>query len=486
MKNFLRDDFMLKSETAKILYFGAAKNMPITDYHCHINPKDIAENKKYNNIAEIWLTCGDHYKWRAIRTNGYDEKFVTGNASDYEKFSAWANTLPKCIGNPLYVWAHMELKKYFGYDESLTPETLDKVWNLCNEKLQLHGMNARQIMRDSNVKLICTTDDPADSLEYHKIIKDDKDFDIQVLPAFRPDKGLHIEKPGFKEYIKKLSEVSGVEITCMNSLFDAYKKRLDYFVGMGCKTADNGFENVPFIRNRNRETSGTTAGGVLKKALNSLNSLNNQEISQEESDIYKTELMLFLAEEYHKRNLVMQIHFGVSRNNSDRLFKLYGPDAGADGIGGYNCVMNLSKLLGELDKKNVLPKTVLYSVNPTDNAALAALIGCFQNNDCGIKPNGTGKLQHGSAWWFNDNNSGMREQIINLANNSLLANFIGMLTDSRSFLSYTRHDYFRRILCDVVGDYAESGEYPDDISYLSKIVSDVCYNNANDYFGFVI
>ena len=474
MKNFLCDDFMLKSETAKILYHETAKNMPITDYHCHINPKDIAEDKKYNNIAEIWLTCGDHYKWRAIRTNGYDEKYVTGNASDYEKFSAWANTLPKCIGNPLYIWAHMELKKYFGYNGNLNAGTLDTVWDLCNEKLQ--NMSARQIMRDSNVKLICTTDDPVDSLEYHKIIKTDKDFDIRVLPAFRPDKGLHIEKPGFKEYINKLSEASGVEITCMNSLFDAYSKRLDYFVSLGCKTADNGFENVPF----KRETSDITDGKVLKKAL------NDQELSQDEIDIYKTELMLFLAEEYHRRNLVMQIHFGVSRNNSDRLFKLYGPDAGADSIGGYNCIINLSKLLNELDKKNILPKTVLYSINPTDNAALVALMGCFQNNDCNIKSGGTGKLQHGSAWWFNDTNTGMREQLINLANNSLLANFIGMLTDSRSFLSYTRHDYFRRILCDIIGGYVENGEYPDDIDYLSKMVSSICYNNTNDYFGFGI
>ena len=476
MKSFLSEDFMLKSETAKILYFNSAENIPITDYHCHINPKDIAEDKKYSNIAEIWLTCGDHYKWRAIRTNGYDEKYVTGDASDYEKFSAWANTLPKCIGNTLYIWAHMELKKYFGYTGSLNAENLDYVWNLCNEKLTSRDniMSARSIMKNSNVKLICTTDDPADSLEYHKMIKADKSFDIRVLPAFRPDKGLHIEKPGFVEYIKKLSETSQTDITDMKSLFDAYSKRLDYFVSLGCKTADNGFENIPF----RRENSDITADCVLKKAL------DNQKLSQEETDIYKTELILFLAGEYHKRNLVMQIHFGVGRNNSDRLFKLHGPDAGADNIGGFNCISQLSKLLNELDKNNILPKTVLYSINPTDNAALVALMGCFQNNDCDIKPGGTGKLQHGSAWWFNDNNTGMREQLINLANNSLLANFIGMLTDSRSFLSYTRHDYFRRILCDVIGDYVESGEYPNDMSYLSSMVSDICYNNTNNYFGF--
>jgi len=477
MKSFLHEDFMLKSETAKILYHEYAKNPPIIDYHCHINPKDIAEDKRYNNIAEIWLTCGDHYKWRAIRANGYDEKYITGGGSDYEKFSAWANTLPKCIGSPLYIWAHMELKKYFGYDGNLNSETLNNVWDLCGEKLRNDkSMSAREIIKKSNVKLICTTDDPADSLEYHKLIKNDKSFDVQVLPAFRPDKGLHIEKDGFIEYINKLSEVSGVEINCMNSLFDAYSKRLDYFVSTGCRTADNGFEHVPFIR----DTAHFTADGALKKAL------NNKELNMAEIEIYKTELMLYLAEEYHKRGLVMQIHFGVGRNNSSRLFKIYGADAGADSIGGYACIQSLSLLLNELDENNVLPKTVLYSINPADNAALVALMGCFQNNDCGITPDGTGKLQHGSAWWFNDTNTGMRDHLINLANNGILANFIGMLTDSRSFLSYTRHDYFRRILCGVIGDYVENGEYPDDIGYLSQVASNICYHNANNYFGFGI
>ena len=470
-KNFINEDFMLKSETAKYLYHEKAKNMPVIDYHCHINPKDIAEDRKYNNIAEIWLTCGDHYKWRAIRANGYGEEYITGDASDYEKFSAWANTLPKCIGNPLYIWAHLELKKYFGYNGDLNAGTLDKVWDLCNEKLK--NMSARQIIKDSDVKLICTTDDPVDSLEYHKKIKSDASFDTRVLPAFRPDKGLHIEKPGFTEYISKLSEACNIEIKDFRSLCDAYIKRLDYFVEHGCKTADNGFEHVSYFR-----VSAEHADDLFKRVL------NDQKFDPAEAEIYKTELMLFLAEEYHKRNLVMQIHFGVGRNNSDRLFKLYGPDAGGDNIGGYNCIYNLSKLLNELDKKNILPKTVLYSINPTDNAALVALMGCFQNNDCGIEPNGAGKMQHGSAWWFNDTNTGMRDQLINLANGGLLANFIGMLTDSRSFLSYTRHDYFRRILCDIIGGFAENGEYPGDSGYLSEIVGDICCSNANGYFGF--
>ncbi|MCL2095945.1 MAG: glucuronate isomerase [Oscillospiraceae bacterium] len=479
MKKFIGEDFMLNSETARLLYFETAKNMPVIDYHCHINPKDIAEDKKYNNISEIWLTCGDHYKWRAIRSNGYGEEYITGNASDYEKFSAWANTLPKCIGSPLYVWAHFELKTYFDYCGNLNPGTLDEVWNLCNEKLK--NISARQIIKDSKVKLICTTDDPADNLaEHRKILEENRNqkFETRVLPAFRPDKGLHIEKPGFSEYIEKLSEASGIEIKDKNSLFEAYIKRLDYFVSLGCKTADNGFENIPF----KRETSDINLDGVLKKALNNKDFM----LSQDETDIYKTELILFLAEEYYKRNLVMQIHFGVGRNNSERLFKLWGADAGADSIGGYNCIESLSKLLNQLDKNNRLPKVILYSINPADNAALVALMGCFQNNDSALNiiPGGAGKMQHGSAWWFNDTNFGMREQLTNLANGGLLANFIGMLTDSRSFLSYTRHDYFRRILCDVVGAYAENGEYPGDLEYLSEIISDICYNNTNNYFGF--
>ena len=469
MKNFLNKDFMLKSETAQFLYHKTAADLPIIDYHCHINPKDIAENKRYGNLAEIWLTCGDHYKWRTIRANGYGEEFVTGNASDYDKFKAFAYTLPKCIGNPVYVWAHMELKKYFGYNGVLNADTCDAVWNLGLEKLK--SMSARDIIKTSKVKLICTTDDPADALEHHAAIKADTNFNTHVLPAFRPDKGLHIEKPGFADYIKILGQAGGVEIgNNFNALCDVYIKRLDYFAGLGCKTADNGFESIPFKRGK--------AGVVFAKMI------DGATITQDEIDIYKTELFLFLAREYCKRGFIMQIHFGVGRNNRDRLFAAYGADAGADSIGGFNCIGELSRILNALDKTRELPKTILYSVNPADNAALVSLMGCFQTDGGGITAGGAGKMQHGSAWWFNDTNTGMREQLINLANGGLLANFVGMLTDSRSFLSYTRHDYFRRILCDVIGDYAENGEYPADLDYLSKITADVCYNNVCDYFGF--
>ena len=468
MKNFLHGDFMLKSRAAQILYHETAADLPIVDYHCHISPKDIAEDRKYNNLAEIWLTCGDHYKWRVIRANGYGEEYVTGDAGDYDKFAAFAETLPKCVGNPVYIWAHMELKEYFGYTGILSGETCDLVWNLGLEKLS--GMSARDIIKKSGVRLLCTTDDPADTLEHHKAIKADAGFGTQVLPAFRPDKGLHIEKPGWAGYIKALGEAADISIDNFNALCDAYIKRLDYFESLGCRTADNGFESIPFKRGNADAVFGKVLGGG--------------ELTQCEIDIYKTELFLFLAREYYKRRFVMQVHFGVGRNNSARLFRAYGPDAGADSIGGFNCIHQLSMLLNELDSSGELSKTILYSVNPADNAALVALMGCFQNNDCGIEPGGTGKMQHGSAWWFNDTNTGMRDQLINLANGGLLANFIGMLTDSRSFLSYTRHDYFRRILCDVLGDYMENREYPADLDSLAKIAEDICYNNVCDYFGF--
>ncbi|MCL2099485.1 MAG: glucuronate isomerase [Oscillospiraceae bacterium] len=470
MKTFLHENFMLKSETAQILYHETAAALPIIDYHCHIDPKDIAENKQYKNLAEIWLTCGDHYKWRAIRANGYAEKYVTGDADDYDKFKAWANTLPKCIGSPLYIWAHTELKKYFGYGGVLNAGSCDLVWNLGLEKLK--SLRARDIIKQSNVKLICTTDDPADTLEFHKAIAADQSFKTAVLPAFRPDKGLHIEKPGFAAYLEKLGEAANFPINSFDDLCGSYIKRLDYFAAAGCKTADNGFENIPFRRG--------DAGAVLKKALSD----GTGGLSQHEIDIYKTELFLFLAREYRKRGFVMQIHFGVGRNYRDRLFDSYGPDAGGDGIGGFNCIQALSKILNELDKTDELTKTVLYSINPVDNTALTALMGCFQTGGPGIFEGGTGKMQHGSAWWFNDTNKGMREQLTGLADGGLLANFVGMLTDSRSFLSYTRHDYFRRILCDVLGDYAEAGEYPRDIVYLSEITKNICYNNTRDYFGF--
>jgi len=456
-------DLLLKTQAAKELYHAYAAKLPVIDYHCHINPADIAEDRRYDNIAQIWITCGDHYKWRAVRGNGTDEEYITGGASDYEKFEAFARAMPKLIGNPLYIWAHMELKRYFGFHEPLDLSNAKKAWNCANERLRDKNMSARGIMASSDVRLICTTDDPSDSLEHHKSIAGDGSFDIKVLPAFRPDKSLHIEKDGYAEYMQKLAQSAGTEIRSLSDLFSALQKRLDFFVNMGCKTADNGFEAIPFQRG--------DAGIAFKKAL------EGKFLTQEEISIFKTELFIFLAEEYHKRGLVMQIHFGVSRNNSSRLYGSIGSDAGADAIGNYNCIMNLTHILNALDTKGVLPKTVLYSINPNDNAALGALIGCFQDSSA------AGKLQHGAAWWFNDTNLGIRAHLYNLAESALLGNFIGMLTDSRSFLSYVRHDYFRRILCDVIGGFVENGEYPD-TPYLYEMIRNICFANASEYFGF--
>ncbi|MHC1693948.1 MAG: glucuronate isomerase [Eubacteriales bacterium] len=470
MKQFMGEDFLLGSDTAIKLYKNYAADMPIIDYHCHIDPSQIASDKRFDNMAQIWLTCGDHYKWRAIRTAGYAEEYVTGNASDYEKFRAFACTLPLCIGNPLYHWAHMELRKYFGYDGILSESTCDEVWEKCNARLREDDMSVRSIIRRSNVKLICTTDDPVSPLADHKSIAADKSFDTKVLPAFRPDRVMNIGVPGWRDYIAQLSDASGIRIDGYNSLLAAYVRRLDYFAENGCLTADHGFQGVSFHRAEDSEQ----VARIFAKAL------SGSTISVEEAEIFRTELNLFFGRQYSARGWIMQLHFGVSRNNSSRLFASFGPDAGGDAIGCFDAVLPVTRLLNELDMTGELPKTVLYSINPNDNTAIDALIGCFQGG--GVKY----KLQHGSAWWFNDNISGMRDQMMQLANNSLLAGFIGMLTDSRSFLSYTRHDYFRRILCDVIGGYVERGEYPADMEVLGGMVRGICYNNTAEYFGFKI
>ena len=466
MKKFLADDFLLSSPTAVYLYKNYAKDQPIIDYHCHINPRDIALNVSYENMAQIWLTCGDHYKWRAIRTVGYDESYVTGDRSDYEKFRAFACAMPSLIGNPLYHWAHMELRKYFGCKLILCEENCDEIWEFCNKKLADPALKVRSIIENSKVEVICSTDDPSDTLEYHAAIAADNSFKCKVLPTFRPDKGFAVDKPGYAAYIASLAKACGTDIADFDSLTAAYLTRLDHFAAHGCRLADHGFEGVPFRRAECKCELDT----AFKKAM------SGEALTQEEIDAFKTELFLLLSREYSKRGWTLQIHFGAGRNNSDKLFKSYGADAGGDAIGNYNCIMPVSRLLNALDVEDTLPKTILYSLNPIDNTAIDALIGCFQG---GIR----GKLQHGSAWWFNDNISGMKEHLTGLANNSALGCFVGMLTDSRSFLSYARHDYFRRILCDFVGEKLENGEYPD-IEIAGKIVADICYGNANAYFGF--
>lgn len=469
MKPFMDENFLLSTPMAQELYQKYAKPMPIIDYHCHINPAEIAENHRFSNITEAWL-YGDHYKWRAIRACGYEEKYVTGGVSDYERFKAWACTMPRLIGNPLYHWTHLELKTYFGIDYPLNEKTCDEIWNQCNEKLRGEDFSVRDIIRRSGVTLICTTDDPSDDLRYHKAIAADASFKTKVLPAFRPDKGVNIELPGFSEYIRgALSEAAGIQITDLDSLLAAYVQRIDYFEALGCKTSDHGMGSIPFSYAESDEVN-----RILKRAL------AGEQLTWEDCDKYKTYMLLFFAKEFSKRDMVMQLHYGVIRNNSDRNFASLGADTGFDTIAGYSCTTKLLSLLNAFEKEDALPKMVLYSLNPCDNAAIDAACGCFQGNDRGIRS----RLQHGSAWWFNDHLEGMRQQLRDFASTGVLANFIGMLTDSRSFLSYTRHDYFRRILCDYIGDLVEKGEYPNDKETLGKMVSDISFNNTKEFFGF--
>ena len=465
MKKFMDEEFLLTTETAKKLYHEYAEVMPILDYHCHISPREIYEDRKFENITQVWLG-GDHYKWRQMRSNGVEEKYITGDATDREKFQKWAETLEMAIGNPLYHWSHLELKRYFGYEGYLCGDTAEEVWNLCNEKLQ-NGMSARELIRMSNVTLVCTTDDPVDSLEWHKKIAEDETFDVQVLPAWRPDKAMNLEKPDYLTYLAALSEVSGVEIKSFANLLEALKNRMDFFEACGCSVSDHGLIYVMYAPATEEEVEAIFAKRLSGKA-----------VTTEEEMRFKTACMVALGREYHKKNWVMQLHYGVKRDNNTKIYGNLGPDTGVDCINNYAPSAEMADYLNALAKDDQLPKTILYSLNPTDNASIGTIIGCFQDSSC------IGKIQQGSAWWFNDNKTGMQEQMISLANLGLLGNFVGMLTDSRSFLSYTRHEYFRRILCELIGGWVENGEYPEDYKTLEKIVKGISYNNAVRYFGF--
>lgn len=468
MKPFMDKDFLLSTDTAKKLYadYADMKHIPVLDYHCHINPQEIYEDRQFENIAQVWLG-GDHYKWRQMRTNGVDEKYITGDASDREKFQKWAETMPKLIGNPLYHWSHLELRFYFGYEGNLNGDTAEEVWNLCNAKLQSPELSVRNIIKKSNVKLICTTDDPVDTLEWHQKIKADESFDVQVLPAWRPDKAMNIEKPEFADYMAKLSAVSGIEIKDIESLHAALENRMDYFDANGCSVSDHGVEYVMYA-----PADEAVIDEIFKKRLAG-ETLTNEEIRQ-----YKTAYMLFVAKQYHKRNWVMQLHYGCKRDNNAYMYKQLGPDTGYDCINNYAPAAELADFLNCLSATDEIPKTIIYSLNPNDDATIGTIIGCFQGG--GVK----NKIQQGSAWWFNDHYVGMTNQMKSLANLSCLGNFIGMLTDSRSFLSYTRHDYFRRIVCEMVGNWVENGEYPNDEKLLGEIIKGISYNNAVEYFGF--
>lgn len=466
MKKFMDENFLLQSETAVRLYHDFAKNMPIIDYHCHLNPREIAENKKYRNITEI-LLGGDHYKWRAMRFNGIEEQYITGNAPDKDKFMKWAETMSYCIGNPLFHWTHLELKRFFGIDAVLSPETAEEIWDQCNEMLQKDEFTARSLIRRSNVKVLCTTDDPTDTLEYHDAIVGDKSFDVKVLPTFRPDKGINIEKPGFAEWLAKLSKVSEIDIRSLEELKTALSRRLEFFHSRGCRLSDHALEPVVYM-----ESTDTEAAVILQKAL------TGADLGADEIMKYKTNIMVFLGSRYNKLGWAMQLHLSCLRNNNHRQFKLLGPDTGFDAIDDSSLAKPLSQLLDKINDVDSLPKTILYGLNPRDNELLSAMAGCFQGD--GIP----GKVQFGSGWWFNDQKDGMERQMTALAHTGLLSRFVGMLTDSRSFLSYTRHEYFRRILCNIIGQWAENGETPNDLSLLGKMVKDISYKNAEIYFNF--
>ncbi len=464
MKPFMDEDFLLSTETAKKLYHEIAEQMPIIDYHCHINPQEIAEDRKFDNISQVWLG-GDHYKWRVMRAAGTTEDKVTGDADDREKFRAFAATMPQLIGNPLYHWSHLELQRGFGITEPLTPDNADEIYDKCNEILK--GYSARSLMEKFNVKAICTTDDPVDDLHWHDMIAADESFSIKVLPAFRPDKAVNIEKPGFDAYIQKLSGVVGRELTSAEDVAAALCERIDYFNAKGCLCADHGLDYcmyaAPDAAAANEAFALAMSGKKPEKAL---------------ADAYKTLVTIACAKKYTELNWVMQIHFGCLRDNNKPQFAKLGPDTGYDAVNSQSGVENVAPLLNAFAENDGLPKVILYSLNPVDNTAIATIMACFQGG--GI----AGKMQQGSAWWFNDNRPGMRQQLTDLASNGVLGRFVGMLTDSRSFLSYTRHEYFRRVLCELLGEWVESGQYPSDEKQLRKLVEDLCYNNTNEFFRF--
>jgi len=466
MKKFMDKNFLLENKTAQKLYFNFAEKMPIIDYHCHINPQEVYENRKFDNITQAWLG-GDHYKWRMIRSNGIDESEITGDADDRTKFQRFAEALELAIGNPMYHWTHLELQRYFGFNKPLNGETAQEAWDTCNAVLAREDMRVRDIIKMSNVKVIGTTDDPADSLEWHKKLLEDETFDCKVVPSFRPDKAVNIDKEGFSEYIGKLSEVAGKEITNLPELLSVLEERIDFFHSLGCRASDHGMDYVACVPATIKE-----ADEILKAAL------SGKAVSVEQAEKYKTVLMLFFGTQYKRRDWVMQIHYSVFRNTNTKKFKELGADTGFDTISNKECSRAIADLLDMLNSGDSLPKTILYSLNPANNEFLGSLIGAFQGTET------AGKIQLGSAWWFNDTKTGMIKQLSDLANLSILGNFVGMLTDSRSFLSYTRHEYFRRILCNLIGTWVENGEYPNDMSSLEKIVRGICFENANRYFGF--
>ena len=463
MKNFMDSDFLLQTDTAKMLYHDAAETMPIFDYHNHLNQKAILEDSQMDNLTQVWLG-GDHYKWRAMRAMGVPEELITGNGSDYDKFLAWARTIENSIGNPLYHWTHLELQRYFGITAPLSEATAKQIWDSANEQMRSKEFSVRNLILRQNVKYMCTTDDPADDLEAHKALKNEN-FGCTVLPTFRPEKAMAIEKPGYADYIAKLSEVSGVDIKNVDDLMKALEKRMDYFISVGCVVTDHSLEGCFY-----QPATVEDVDRVMKKRL------EGEELTAAECGMYKGYVMIALGKMYARKNIVMQLHIGALRNNSSRQLAAIGVDSGFDSMDDIKYASYLSTMLNEMDKENLLPKTVLYSLNPNDNEMLASMAGNFQGG--GIR----GKMQFGTAWWFNDHKPGMEAQLTELSSIGLLSPFIGMLTDSRSFLSFPRHEYFRRILCNVVGNWVENGEYPNHPDFLKEMINNISYNNAYNYF----
>ncbi|MEI8658678.1 glucuronate isomerase [Vibrio sp. Hal054] len=466
MTSFLSEDFLLHSDFAKRLYHEVAADLPIIDYHCHLLPHQVSEDYKFQNLTDIWLR-GDHYKWRAMRINGVGERFCTGDATDKEKFLAFARTVPYTIGNPIYHWAHLELRRPFGIsDIVLNEDTAERVWNETNEMLATPEFSARSIMQKMNVEMVGTTDDPIDDLAAHKKVADDKDFPVQMLPSWRPDKAFNIHQDTFPAYIEALSKAADVEISRFTDLCSALDKRLQHFADHGCCISDHALDTVCYEDSTEQELD-----AILSKRL------SGGTVSEIETAQFKTAVLVYLGKQYAKRGWVQQYHIGALRNNNQRMFKLLGPDVGFDSIHDGLVALPLSRLLDALDRDNALPKTILYGLNPRDNEVLATMCGNFQDGSI------AGKIQFGSGWWFNDQKDGMERQMTQLAQLGLLSRFVGMLTDSRSFLSYTRHEYFRRILCQMIGQWVEDGEAPADFELLSRMVRDICYYNAKNYFG---
>ena len=463
---FLDENFLLNTQTAKQLYHGTAAACPIIDYHCHIDPREIWEDRRYDNITQVWLE-GDHYKWRLMRAAGIAERYITGDASDYEKFLEWATVLGKAIGNPLYHWSHLELRRYFGYEGILSKDTAQEVWNLCNEKLREEGFSVRGLILRSNVETICTTDDPADSLEWHEKLAADDTFRTAVLPAWRPDRAMHPEADDWTEYLKKLENASGVRIDSFETLKEALKKRMLFFHAHGCRLSDHGLSRLEYVPVNENE-----AELIFRKRL------AGEKLSPTETNQFRSVLLLFLAGEYRRMGWVMQLHYGCLRNNNGPMFRRIGPNTGFDSVDNSVSSADTAAFLDTLAEADSLPKTILFSLDANDNAAIDTVAACFQNEEA------VGYIQHGCAWWFNDHFDGIVSQLRSLAALGYLPGFVGMLTDSRSFLSYPRHEYFRRILCRLIGEWVEEGMYPGDMKTLSEIVRAVSYENARTYFGF--